>query len=452
MKFPTLKKNFSLQTKAQTVVELAVFGAILTFILGIMIRQSLSFNYAQSQNFKAMRLAMAESFKTAEAGHASRNSATLVFIEDRISAEIGKYGALTRTPAFAAASATFSKNLSLPVDYPPPTAMCQGKNPPPECESEKDLPLLDMFINGKHFTFAQSGFREYDLWSSSSPHPQTYSDARWQQDWNQPNCPNNRTLYTVVPNFSGEGLENNWDPNCAECFDLDRDGIVDVPPADRATFTWQWQKVCPRAGAGGINLQKNSHVRLDVDGDMKEETILQMVDENGVVYTPQEAPRKGNHRIRIVRVLDDQAADIDNTWSKNSALNDGKLRPGLRDDLQIYTYTQQGTYLLLEEGKDVTSPPSGNQTVVSTQKRNNADIIQRMIQLSNDTGRFCKNGSPNAQENTDVEVCGTNADCFTPQNVYRTCFATDTLILYVRSRIADLRGRKWITDLGPRGF
>jgi len=621
MKF--LSKKSSLQTRAQTVIELAVFGAILVFILGIMIRQSLTFNYAQSQNFKAMRMAMAESFKTAESGHAARNSASLVFIEDRISAEIGKYGALTRTPAFAAAGATFSKNLSLPIEYPSiatdnnpnicnskypacfshdcsggiifdggsgdggggggegflgplknkeiesawnsfmcpsayaatapvdprsdpccsscnsvdcaitPTDGCctrsgceainctvnpshpccppQGcpvnfdcvNNPqdrccfpngcpfvdckanpqneccfnpgcrivdcagnpdsdccktdvlPPGCESEKDLPVMDMFINGKHFTFTQAGFREYDLRQGSlSPHPEIYSQARWDADWNNSatGCANFRTLYTLVPNFSGEGIENTWNPNCGACFDLDRDGIEDVPPADRADFDWQWQPVCAKTGGAGIILDENKHGRLDVDGDLKEETILKMEDEEGTWYTPLREPPRGDRRIIKVQVLDDQAGDIDVTWSKNPAANGGKPRPGLRDELQIYTYTQQGTYLLLEEGKNVNPNPSGNQTVVSTQKKNNADIIQRMIQLSNNTGRFCTGGIPNARENPDVEVCGKNEECFNKDNIYKTCFATDTLMLYVRSRIGDLRGRKWITDLGPRGF
>lgn len=625
MKFSFLKKFFSL--RAQTVIELAIFGAILTFILGIMIRQSLTFNYAQSQNFKAMRMAMAESFKTAESGHTSRNSASLIFIEDRISAEIGKYGALTRTPAFASGSATFSKNLSMPIDYPsiatdgnpnicnskypacfshdcsgalfydggedggsegfldplkkkgidfawnpficpsayaqtpPPDPMsdpccspcnhvdcqitpdhpsgcctksgceavnCQSNpghpccppqgcpavldcannpqapccfpngcpfvncavtpqseccfnpgckivdcasNPdsdccktdvlPPGCESVKDLPIMDMFINGKHFTFTMAGFREYPLTQGSeSPHPKIYSQAQWDADWNQPfvGCANMRVLYTVVPNFSGEGIENTWNPNCGECFDLDRDGTIDVPTLEeQAEFDWQWQKVCAMATEkekGGINLAKNQHARLDVDGDLKEETILQMVDEDGVQYTPFEEGRKGNHRVIKVRVLDDQAGDIDNTWSKNPATNAGKLRPGLRDELQIYTFTREGTYLLLEEGKDVNPEPSGNQTVVSTQKRNNADIIQRMIQLSNNTSRFCQGGLPNTMENPGMEggVCAANEECFNQQNIYKTCFATDTLMLYVRSRIGDLRGRKWITDLGPRGY
>jgi hypothetical protein len=31
--------------------------------------------------------------------------------------------------------------------------------------------------------------------------------------------------------------------------------------------------------------------------------------------------------------------------------------------------------------------------------------------------------------------------------LYRTCFDEYTKILYVRSRLADLAGRKWITDV-----
>ena len=126
-------KKFS-SSSAQTITELAIFGALLIFILGVMIRYSLSANYSQSQSFKAMRMAMAASFRSAEAGHSSRNSASLIFIEDRTTAEVGRFGAQTRTPAIAAASATFSKNLLMPLDYPfcPPYPGCYSR--PHNCQ------------------------------------------------------------------------------------------------------------------------------------------------------------------------------------------------------------------------------------------------------------------------------------------------------------------------------
>ena len=41
--------------RAQTALELAVFGAILIFVVGVIIRQALSSAYMQNQNLRAMR-------------------------------------------------------------------------------------------------------------------------------------------------------------------------------------------------------------------------------------------------------------------------------------------------------------------------------------------------------------------------------------------------------------
>ncbi len=562
------------KVNAQTITELAVFGAILIFILGVMIRYSLSTNYSQSQSLKTMRMAMAESFKSSEAGSSSRNFASLIFIEDRLTAEVGKFGGLSRTPVFAASSATFSKNLYLPTDYPistvpgvanvcntpapqcayhsclgaavfedaccsrcnyidcnvypndpccvltgceavdcdvtpnsecckiecPPDFDCSfspndpccfsngcpfinceenGGSPccfnagckridcndpansshdccspavPQICDPFNEIPVIDIFINGKHFTFTSAGFREYDLIDQTLPHSQQTDgytiDTPWVNDWD-PVC-GCRKLYTLVPNLAGDGIENSWDPLCDSCFDLDRNGSVDVLADQKAEFFWQWQVVLGRSP--NINLQEGKNVRVDVDGDLKEETIIEMVDIDGVTYDAYHAPRGGRHPIRKVRVLDEQEGDIDGTWSNNEAMSGHKPRPGLQDDIQIYTYTRDGTYLILEEGKDIVQGGSGNQTIRSTQKRNSADIIVRMIQLSNDTGNVCAGNTPNIKQNPDVEVCATNADCFSDANIFKTCFAKDTKMLYVRSKIGELGGRKWLTDLGPRGY
>ena len=42
----------------QAAIELAVFGAILIFFLGTIVRSAAGNSYAQNQNFKAMRMAM----------------------------------------------------------------------------------------------------------------------------------------------------------------------------------------------------------------------------------------------------------------------------------------------------------------------------------------------------------------------------------------------------------
>jgi hypothetical protein len=44
--------------KAQAAIELAVFGAIVIFIIGTIVRSAAGNSYTQDQNFKAMRQAM----------------------------------------------------------------------------------------------------------------------------------------------------------------------------------------------------------------------------------------------------------------------------------------------------------------------------------------------------------------------------------------------------------
>lgn len=403
-------------------MELAVFGAILIFILGIMIRYSLNFNYAQRQSLIAMRMAMSESFKSAEAGRATRNVSTVMFVEDRTTADLNKFGSASRAPFVAAATAIFSKNLLMPVDF----------------GDEQDLPVMDIYINGKHFVFSVAGFKEYDLTSPSPPANNVARGVpninfRWNVEWDR-SCGGRgcRKLFTVNPNMP---TNNHWDPNCLPCFDLYRDGFTGGPDdvtqqSDRDIFAWQWRMINGVVSKDdtGVNLDKGINTSVDLDGDLKEELILDY--------------QKSGAIITMVRVLDFQEGDIDSTY--NDFTGPPEKRPGLKDDIQIYTYARDGTYLLVEEGKQ-----GADQVVKSTQKRNVRDIVQRAVQLSNNTGRVCNNPT----WNPDVDVCvNSNIECFNSANIYQTCYATDSKVLYVRSRIGDLRGRKWITNLGTRGF
>ena len=80
---------------------------------------------------------------------------------------------------------------------------------------------------------------------------------------------------------------------------------------------------------------------------------------------------------------DFQGGDIDSMWDSNSC----GLKPGLQNDSEIYTFTENGTYLQIKEGKLYN--PETDQFVRSANKRDSIDLIQRQIQLSNNTGRFC---------------------------------------------------------------
>ena len=140
--------------------------------------------------------------------------------------------------------------------------------------------------------------------------------------------------------------------------------------------------------------------------------------------------------------------------------------PGLQKNTRMYSFVRDrgvgGTYLLIEEGKLYAT--SANQYIRTTQKRDRIDLVERTIQLSNDTDRFCdRNGNVTAVGSPDwadagwsanipnpVEACG---NCSSSANIQATCIDEDPAgdgtqppVIYARSRVADLHGRKWITN------
>jgi hypothetical protein len=134
----------------QAATELAVFGAILIFLLGTIVRNAVSNSYEQNQNFKAMRMAMLASWNDSKAnpGHSSQitahNSAQILFIEDRQAPDFGKYELMDRTPFIASGSGTFTYNLMYPLSN--------------AADYTSSLPVLDMYINGQHFPFAMASY------------------------------------------------------------------------------------------------------------------------------------------------------------------------------------------------------------------------------------------------------------------------------------------------------
>jgi hypothetical protein len=129
--------------KAQATVELAVFGAILIFLLGTIVRSAVGNSYMQNQNFKAMRMAMLSSWTGSETGTTSHNNASILFIEDRLSPDFNKYGDLDRNPSVANGSGTFSFELLYPMDPSQVSSM---------------LPIMDFYINGQHFPFSTAAY------------------------------------------------------------------------------------------------------------------------------------------------------------------------------------------------------------------------------------------------------------------------------------------------------
>lgn len=577
--------------KAQTALELAVFGSILIFILGTIISSSVNRSNQQHAILKAARMALAMSHQTTISNTvAGRNMATVMIIEDRLTAASAKYGAIDRAPFMTQGSGMHSTNLFMPVNF----------------RDLEDLPVFDMFINGKHFVFTTAGFKSVvlavactigDPGCDGGFQPgeyETLCPGNWEPEClvsqdvtltmlpcagvspcpppSPPaaagSCPNGcdptvldmyefsvssaevnvgcAKLYTVVDNHpsidawcddaSGTTM---CPPDCsvtqgAGCnmpvdqrFDLDR-GLAGFPPAtdptDYEDFSWQWFMVMgvnekwlnsrrARMMAGnqmsgfptaefmssepvlnmaeGIVLpgggSKIKNATLDVDCDLKLETIMPNVED---VDPKPNASRNGI--ITRIGVQDPNEGDLDFTYNSSDELL-GIEQFGFTRDVRLFTFIRDdtdllrgdtGTYFEIDEGKLF---GNNRQFIRTTSKKDQVDLIERVWQLSNNTGRYCgadgyaatdptiwgnNNNFTDASNvlHTDitagesirnyvnpVEVCATDSDgCYTTANVNRTCMATFTdedtgmerHLIFVRSRIQDLHGRKWVTEMG----
>jgi hypothetical protein len=429
--------------KAQTLIELAIFGSILIFVLGVIIRQALTFSYIQNQTLKAMRVALSTSYKYSEgimdtspandhegAGVGSRNRASILLIEDRLSADSAKYGSIDRNPYVNSASGTFSRNLFLPID----------------AWEHYNLPMIDVMVNGVHFPLTTSAFRSrsrlkvdpatglpiYGADGKPIPIEKYYKlipNNKLMSDWCNGDTIPCLTNLSADDRFDlkrcGPNLDRGDQPDCA-------DPVV-VPFDERKHFTWQWFEV-PAKFVEEEDPEKKQEKSVDIDGDLKEESVVKVDMDSGLII-----------------YVDSQEGDMDLTINDH----EGKVMPGLKDNVSMFTKTKDGTYLIVREGR-LFSP--GNQFVRTASRKDSIDIIQRVIQLSNDTGRFCQNGVPTLNEvptsigivwskdaHNPVEACGA---CFSNVNIDKICFDSNVTppVIYVRSRVLDRHGRSWLTD------
>lgn len=451
--------------QAQTAIEIAVFGAILIFALGAIVRSGVSRGNQQNSVYKATRLALRMSYDTsASMTNSSRNSASVLIIEDRLTAGSGKYGPIDRAPFLMSGSGTHSANIFMPVDF----------------RDAEDLSLFDLFVNGKHIALSTSAFKTINLfpgggcgsqcssqvWISSSTSRQVCTPCPEIE----PNCSSGGAcakLYSIIdhhPKISEwcdgsvsfpcpVACSTSAVPGCnlsaAERFDLDRndlDGIPGdalVPPGEWGRFSWQWFLVMGYTGSGSVppasNLTSSSgsapsggllmgegiKENVDVDQDLKMERVYAEYASNGIITS--------------LDVLDYQDGDVD--FSVDDRYTG--IRPGFTKDVNVYTKVYDGgagggTYLRIDEGKLF----SGEQYIRTTSKKDVVDIVERFFKLSNDTGRLCLGGVP---QQAAIEACG---DCHSPANIARTCMDPNSLFIFFRSRISDYHGHKWVTEEG----
>ncbi len=443
-------KKFFPSFRAQTATELAVFGAILIFVIGLIVRYALDFKYNQDKPLKAMRAALGESFLSAEKGSSARSFANTLVIDDRKEV-LGdtRYGTSDRSPVESAGAGVFSKHLF--------RILLHGET--------DQLPLVDFYINGKHLTFTTADFGDKDLAGDITSQPKDCFDP--------PDRPGVKcaVYYTRIANEDPRFCSYSR-PGCTPAemdkrFDLNQDGTTDVlgPPSQPVTlrnnFAWQWYPV--KMIAPNVNFETGDFVSLDVDGDFKEEQILKFEDELGNVYDIENnTAESGPFEDRRTRQILDLGAVITKIWFVSSQKGDvdfsynsvdarkGVPRPGLQPGLITYSLKKDGTYFVIEEGKLYSAD---KQFIRHAQKRDRIDVVERRMQLSNDTDRMCKAPLWNPT-NGPIEVfCGTKngscggSSCCYGSNIFKTCFDRSCKMLYIRSRISDKGGRKWVTDV-----
>ncbi|HQP10319.1 MAG TPA: hypothetical protein PKV41_02910, partial [Candidatus Omnitrophota bacterium] len=282
------------------------------------------------------------------------------------------------------------------------------------------------------------------------------------------------------------------EPGCnlsaSERFDLDRNGVPDVT-TNREKFAWQWflvmgvdetkdtqraQDTADSLNSGsedslsseipillraeGVVLpggeQEAKNISLDFDCDLKLENI--------VANTENESPNKVSESgiLLEVGVMDMQEGDIDTTYDDSDKAR-GIDMYGLTKDVNLYSFVKGdgpngGTYFQIEEGKLF---DNDRQFIRTTSKKDQVDLIERVWRLSNNTGGYCtKDIPPEPTSNAHVkeaygldvnpvEACAYAGGCHSGSTIHLTCMDVDNNLLFIRSRIEDLHGRKWVTDV-----
>lgn len=131
-----INKMFPRQVRAQAIAEIAVFGAIVLFLIASIVHQTVSTSFVLENSLKTLRKAMAMSAKYGR-------GVSLLVIDDRLTPAVSKYGATERQPVIASSSASFTQNLFMPVT----------------CDNANVVPKMDVIINGVQRTFTTAAWK-----------------------------------------------------------------------------------------------------------------------------------------------------------------------------------------------------------------------------------------------------------------------------------------------------
>ncbi len=436
--------------QAQSIIELAVFGSVLFFLIAGIASVYVNGSFQQNGMLQATRIAFSKSYETSKAGRAARTGAAYYLYEDRLSGDVGKFGSNDRQAIMLSGSGSLTNNMMLPIDF----------------SETANLPIMDVQINGQAFEFTTSAFINYkflfdgsNAWIySGSPaacpgagltdlnSPETAAmRERLSREWATYGGP---PAYTNIVR-NNTALWNTLDND--RMYDYNRNGpghSDDFPASYRdnnATWQWYWKSMAEVAAE--INVEDGSYPSYDINGDLQEEIIYAL---------PAATPCTGYTATYAASVLTPGAGDW-NTEKQREDYADPNDVQGMRGDMRIYSQMQctagdpgcangfTTTYLDVKEGRRYST--DGSPVNVSVVQKSQFDVVERIIQLNKqmvDPGGFIT-------RNPSVELTCSNVNpggscCGESANLLHTCFDQANKILYVRSRISDKRGRKWITS------
>lgn len=215
--------------------------------------------------------------------------------------------------------------------------------------------------------------------------------------------------------------------------------VACVPVASGAASTGACQEVNPTDGA---------YPSYDVDGDMMEEVIFKV--------DPEQMSSNGNSAVYHLQVMDQNAGDMDT--SEASMVEDPADMGGLKQDVHVFTRLNDGTVLEIRDGGAFLPDAKEPYSMSVTQKKQ-FDVISRVYQLNRRMAvpfDFVRRNPGvlevvcGAQNPAVLPRAGSSGCCMTTDHVLSTCYDMGQRTLYIRSRLSDERGHKWITGASPQ--
>jgi len=176
--------------KAQAILELAVFGAILIMLLGVLVNYGLRYNFAQKAMISAFRKALAESAKKNEQDEEINNGqASYTLIQDKhIPNPANPFAVGSVGPAMSSASVVRTCRLHETADW---KFTGEDQNPHPE---ELPKTIIQIQDHEPYYSYKTAAFREEqiqfqnDAEAAASPldkYKEVYGDTNV---WDDGNC------------------------------------------------------------------------------------------------------------------------------------------------------------------------------------------------------------------------------------------------------------------------